>query len=115
VVACLDPQEPPGASPDVRLLVRACDLAAVPLALNLAAADLALRGLCHGRAAYLLFNGMTVSTLGGGFTQLVFQFRVTPGLVTYGVVIALLIGFVGGLFPAVRAARLPVTTALRAA
>jgi diacylglycerol kinase (ATP) len=56
VVACLDPQEPPGASPDVRLLVRACDLAAVPLALNLAAADLALRGLCHGRAAYLLFN-----------------------------------------------------------
>jgi putative ABC transport system permease protein len=36
-------------------------------------------------------------------------------LVTYGAAIALLIGFVGGLFPAVRAARLPVTTALRAA
>jgi putative ABC transport system permease protein len=36
-------------------------------------------------------------------------------LVIYGAVIALLIGFVGGLFPAVRAARLPVTTALRAA
>jgi diacylglycerol kinase (ATP) len=56
VVACIDPQAPPGASPDARLLMRACDLAAVPLAPNLASADLALRGLCHGRAAYLLFN-----------------------------------------------------------
>ena len=72
-------------------------------------------GLIGAFLAFVLFNGMTVSTLGGGFTQLVFQFRVTPGLVTYGAVIALLIGFVGGLFPAVRAARLPVTTALRAA
>ncbi len=72
-------------------------------------------GLIGAFLAFVLFNGMTVSTLGGGFTQLVFQFRVTPGLVTYGVFIALLIGFVGGLFPAVRAARLPVTTALRAA
>ena len=72
-------------------------------------------GLIGAFLAFVLFNGMTVSTLGGGFTQLVFQFRVTPGLVIYGAVIALLIGFVGGLFPAVRAARLPVTTALRAA
>ncbi|MGL6222462.1 MAG: ABC transporter permease [Steroidobacteraceae bacterium] len=72
-------------------------------------------GLIGAFLAFVLFNGMTVSTLGGGFTQLVFEFRVTPGLVTYGAVIALLIGFVGGLFPAVRAARLPVTTALRAA
>jgi putative ABC transport system permease protein len=71
-------------------------------------------GLIGAFLAFVLFNGMTVSTLGGGFTQLVFQFRVTPGLVVYGAVIALLIGFVGGLFPAVRAARLPVTTALRA-
>jgi putative ABC transport system permease protein len=72
-------------------------------------------GLIGAFLAFVLFNGMTVSTLGGGFTQLVFQFRVTPGLVAYGAVIALLIGFVGGLFPAIRAARLPVTTALRAA
>ncbi len=56
VVAFLDPQEPPGTPPDARLLIRACDLAAVPLALNAASADLALRGLAHGRSAYLLFN-----------------------------------------------------------
>ncbi|MCE3002951.1 MAG: ABC transporter permease [Xanthomonadaceae bacterium] len=72
-------------------------------------------GLAGSLLAYLFFNGMTVSTLGGSFTQLVFQFRVTGSLVLTGAIIALAIGFVGGLFPAVRAARLPVTTALRAA
>ncbi len=72
-------------------------------------------GLFGALLAYVFFNGMTVSTLGGGFTQLVFQFRVTSGLVLTGAIIALAIGFIGGLFPAVRAARLPVTTALRAA
>jgi putative ABC transport system permease protein len=72
-------------------------------------------GLAGSLLAYLFFNGMTVSTLGGSFTQLVFQFRVTGSLVFTGAIIALAIGFVGGLFPAVRAARLPVTTALRAA
>ncbi|MDM7951820.1 MAG: diacylglycerol kinase family protein [Cyanobium sp. CZS 25K] len=56
VVAFLDPQAPPGTPPDGQLLVRACDLAAVPLALNPATAELALRGLSHGRSAYLLFN-----------------------------------------------------------
>jgi putative ABC transport system permease protein len=71
-------------------------------------------GLIGALLAYVLFNGMTVSTLGGGFTQLVFNFRVTPELVAWGAVIALAIGFVGGLFPAARAARVPVTTALRA-
>ena len=66
--------------------------------------------------AYVFFNGMTVSTLGGStFTQLVFNFKVTPNLVLTGMILALLIGFVGGLMPAVRAARMPVTTALREA
>jgi putative ABC transport system permease protein len=71
-------------------------------------------GLLGSLLAFVFFNGMTVSTLGGGFTQLVFQFRVTPGLVMTGALIALAIGFIGGLLPAIRAARLPVTTALRA-
>ena len=71
-------------------------------------------GLLGALVAYLLFNGMTVSTLGSGFTQLVFNFKVTPGLVADGALIALFIGFLGGLLPAIRAARLPVTTALRA-
>lgn len=72
-------------------------------------------GLLGSLLAFVFFNGMTVSTLGGNFTQLVFQFQVTPGLVATGAIIALAIGFVGGLLPAIRAARLPVTTALRAA
>lgn len=74
-----------------------------------------LGGLIGAVIAYIGFNGMTVSTLGGGFTQLVFNFRVTPGLVLFGMVLALIIGFLGGLLPSVHAARMPVTTALRAA
>ena len=62
---------------------------------------------------WLVFNGYTASTVGGNFSQVVFQFRVTPALLWTGIKWALAIGFVGGLFPAVRAARLPVTTALR--
>lgn len=70
-------------------------------------------GLLGAGIAYGLFNGYSVSTLGGGFTQVAFNFAVTPGLVLQGLVWALGIGFLGGLLPALRAARLPVTTALR--
>jgi putative ABC transport system permease protein len=47
------------------------------------------------------------------FSQVAFDFRVTPRLLAQGFVWALLIGIAGGLLPAIRAARLPVTTALR--
>ncbi len=73
----------------------------------------ALGGLLGGGIAWLLFNGYTVSTLGSNFSQLVFQFRVTPELLFSGLKWALAIGLVGGLFPALRAARVPVTVALR--
>ncbi len=72
-------------------------------------------GVIGAVIAYVAFNGMTVSTLGGSFTQLVFNFRVTPGLLLTGVLMALAIGFIGGLLPAMRAARMQVTTALREA
>ncbi len=72
-------------------------------------------GLLGALAAYVLFNNMAVSTLGANFTQVVFRFAVTPALVVDGLVIAVAIGMVGGFLPALRAARLPVTTALRAA
>lgn len=72
-------------------------------------------GVIGALLAWLLFNGLAVSTLGANFTQVVFQFRVTPQLVQFGLVLALVIGLIGGLLPALRAARLPVTTALRAA
>ncbi len=73
-------------------------------------------GVLGALVAWLIFGHFTASTTAGGgfsFTQMVFQFRVTPALVWNGLKWALAIGFVGGLFPAVRAARLPVTTALR--
>lgn len=72
-----------------------------------------LGGIIGAVIVWLVFNGYTASTLGGNFSQVVFQFRVTPELLWNGIKWALAIGFVGGLFPAVRAARLPVTTALR--
>jgi putative ABC transport system permease protein len=65
--------------------------------------------------AYVLFNNSSVSTLGQNFTQVVFTFQVTPALVVRGLVISVVIGMFGGLLPAVRAARMPVTTALRQA
>ena len=71
-------------------------------------------GLLGAGFAYVLFNGYSVSTLGGGFTQVAFKFAVTPGLVIEGLLLALFIGFVGGLAPAIRAARMQVTAALRA-
>jgi putative ABC transport system permease protein len=69
-------------------------------------------GVLGALVVWLIFNGYHASTL-SGFTQLMFQFKVGPGLIWTGLKWALAIGFVGGLFPAVRAARLPVTTALR--
>ena len=75
---------------------------------------LALAGALLGAlTAYLLFNNLSVSTLGQNFTQVVFDFKVTPALVARGLVIAVVIGMVGGFLPALRAARLPVTTSLR--
>ena len=55
-----------------------------------------------------------MSTLGQGFTQVVFNFKVTPELVVRGLIISLIIGLAGGLLPAIRAVRLPITDALRA-
>jgi putative ABC transport system permease protein len=70
-------------------------------------------GVLGALVAWLIFNNYTVSTLGQNFSQVVFAFKVSPALVWSGLKWALAIGFVGGLFPAMRAARLPVTTALR--
>ncbi|RXR03497.1 ABC transporter permease [Pseudoxanthomonas composti] len=72
-----------------------------------------LGGLLGGLVAWLLFNNHSVSTLGSNFSQVVFQFKVTPELLWNGLKWALGIGLVGGLFPALRAARLPITVALR--
>lgn len=72
-----------------------------------------LGGLLGCAIAWLLFNGYSVSTIGSNFSAVVFKFHVSPELLWSGLKWALGIGLVGGLFPALRAARLPITTALR--
>jgi putative ABC transport system permease protein len=75
---------------------------------------LAIAGGVVGAAiAWVLFDNYTASTLGANFSQVVFEFRVTPALLAAGFKWALAIGFLGGLFPALRAARMPVTDGLR--
>ena len=70
-------------------------------------------GLLGCAVAWLVFNGYSVSTIGSNFSAVVFKFHVSPELLWSGLKWALGIGLVGGLFPALRAARLPITTALR--
>lgn len=74
----------------------------------------AIGGLIGGAAAYFGFNGYQTSTINfQTFSQVAFAFRVTPELLFMGLFYALLLGLVGGLFPALRAARLPIPSALR--
>ncbi|MDH3254061.1 MAG: ABC transporter permease [Acidobacteriota bacterium] len=71
-------------------------------------------GLIGGGLAYLAFDGFRAATINfQSFSQIAFAFDVNATLLKNGIVYALLIGLVGGLFPAIRAARLPVATALR--
>jgi putative ABC transport system permease protein len=71
-------------------------------------------GAVGGALAYVYCDGASLSTLNfSTFSQVAFDFRVTPGLLLRGLGWALLIGLAGGLPPAVRAARIPVTDALR--
>ena len=71
-------------------------------------------GSSAGLAAYLAFNGYQTSTMNfQTFSQVAFAFRVTPELLVMGLVYALAMGLIGGLFPAWRAARLPIPSALR--
>jgi len=73
-----------------------------------------LGGVIGGLLAWLVFNGYSASTLAAGSVgKLSFELRVSAELLWVGLLWALTIGFIGGLFPAIRAARLPVTTALR--
>jgi len=64
--------------------------------------------------AYLIFNGFQISTMNfQSFSQVTFSFAVTPPLLKSGVIYALLMGFLGGFLPSIRASRLSISTALR--
>lgn len=71
-------------------------------------------GLLGGGLAYLAVHGYRTATINWqSFSQVAFSLTVTPGLLIAGLVYALLMGFFGGVFPAIRAARLPVAVAIR--
>jgi len=74
----------------------------------------AIGGIIGATAAYFGFNGYQTSTMNfQTFSQVAFAFRVTPGLLATGLIYALAMGLIGGLLPAIRAARLPISSALR--
>lgn len=74
----------------------------------------AIGGLVGAAATYFIFDGVSASTLGGNFTQVVFSFKLSPALIVQGVLLALVVGLIGGLFPALRAARMPIVAGLYA-
>lgn len=74
----------------------------------------AIGGMAGGLLAYIGFNGYQTSTINfQTFSQVAFAFKVTPQLLVLGLIFAMVMGFVGGLLPAIRAARLPIAAALR--
>ena len=74
-----------------------------------------LGGALGALLAWAMFNGNTLSTLGGFYdNQIVFQIHVDLKILAAGILLGCLVGLVGGLAPAFRAARIPVTDALRA-
>jgi putative ABC transport system permease protein len=88
---------------------------AVAAAILIEALLLALMGAGIGVVmAYAAFNGTTISTLGGALwdSQLVYSLSITPSLVVIAILLACALGLLGGLFPAIRAARANVAEAL---
>ena len=71
-------------------------------------------GLVGGAIAWAAFDGYETATMNfQSFSQMAFAFAVTPRLLAQALVYAVVMGLLGGLLPAIRAARLPVVTALR--
>jgi putative ABC transport system permease protein len=88
---------------------------AIVVALLLESCLLAIGGgALGGGLAYLGFNNFRAATINWqSFSQVTFAFAVTPRLLGLGIVVATVIGLIGGLFPAIRAARQPIAAALR--
>jgi len=97
--------------------LRALGFGALPVIVSVLL-EAVLIGLVGGglgvAVAYLALNGLQASTLNfATFSQITFAFTVTPGLLVQGLVYAIALGFLGGLLPSIRAARLPIVTGLR--
>jgi putative ABC transport system permease protein len=73
-----------------------------------------LGGGIGSAGASFAFDGFRAATMNWqSFSQVAFTFEVSPSLLLQGMLYAAGIGLVGGLFPAIRAARLPISVALR--
>ena len=97
--------------------LRALGFGSFPVLLSILGESMVLAlagGVLGGALAYVAFNGFQTSTMNWQtFSQVAFGFAVTPRLLVQGVTYALIMGFLGGVFPALRAARLPISKALR--
>jgi putative ABC transport system permease protein len=97
--------------------LRALGFGNFPVVFSVLAESLVLAfigGLAGGLIAWLAFDGYQTSTMNfQSFSQVAFAFAVTPQLLGQALIYSLVMGLLGGLFPAWRAARLPVVTALR--
>jgi putative ABC transport system permease protein len=97
--------------------LRALGFSGIPVVLSVLAESLLLAaagGIIGAICAFLAFNGFRAATLNWDtFSQVTFAFAVTPELMLQGLVYSLALGLFGGVFPAVRAARQPVVSALR--
>ena len=97
--------------------LRALGFGSVPVVVSVLAESVALSiigGVIGGLLAWAAFDGYQTSTMNfQSFSQVAFAFAVTPALLLQGLAYAVLMGLLGGLLPAIRAARLPIVTALR--
>jgi putative ABC transport system permease protein len=97
--------------------LRALGFGSIPVVVSVLV-EAALLGLVGGVVGALIariaFDGFETATMNfQSFSQIAFKFAVTPALMGQALFYALLMGLVGGLVPAIRAARMPVVTALR--
>lgn len=97
--------------------LRAIGFGAAPIVVSVLSEALllaAVGGILGAAVAWLFVNGLTVSTTqGSAHAQLIFDISVTLQLALVGIGASSAIGIIGGLFPAIRAAQLPIATALR--
>jgi putative ABC transport system permease protein len=97
--------------------LRALGFGSLPVVISVLAEAVALSaigGIIGGLLAWVAFDGYQTSTMNfQSFSQVAFAFAVTPSLLAAALAYAIIMGLAGGLLPAIRAARLPIVTALR--
>jgi putative ABC transport system permease protein len=97
--------------------LRALGFGSIPVVFSVLAESALLAivgGILGGAVAWLAFNGYETATMNfQSFSQMVFKFNVTLKLLGTALLYAVIMGLIGGMLPAIRAARLPVVTALR--